>query len=113
VLRSDCESLPGKSTFSRLEYTPKRHSVKYHTIDCDERGLMCCWSSFCRRAWSDAARPREIVLDLDNTDTPLDGEQEGRFFLGYYHERCHLPLYGFCGRHLLGPAAAGEHRRQR
>ena len=45
--------------------------------------------------------PREIVLDLDNTDIPLHGEQEGRFFHGYYDEYCYLPLYVFCGRHLL------------
>ena len=45
--------------------------------------------------------PREIVLDLDNTDIPLHGEQEGRFFHGYYDDYCYLPLYVFCGRHLL------------
>jgi hypothetical protein len=45
--------------------------------------------------------PREIVLDLDNTDIPLHGEQEGRFYHGYYKEYCYLPLYMFCGRHLL------------
>ena len=45
--------------------------------------------------------PREIVLDLDNTDIPLHGTQEGRFFHGYYKEYCYLPLYVFCGRHLL------------
>jgi len=41
------------------------------------------------------------VLDLDNTDIPLHGMQEGRFFHGYYDEYCYLPLYVFCGRHLL------------
>ena len=45
--------------------------------------------------------PREIVLDLDNTDIPLHGGQEGRFFHGYYDEYCYLPLYVFCDRHLL------------
>ena len=45
--------------------------------------------------------PREIVLDLDNTDIPLYGMQEGRFYHGYYDEYCYLPLYMFCGRHLL------------
>ena len=48
-----------------------------------------------------AAPPREIVLDLDATDDPLHGEQEGRFFHGYYDCYCYLPLYVFCGRHLL------------
>ena len=45
--------------------------------------------------------PREIVLDLDATDDPLHGHQEGRFFHGYYDCYCYLPLYVFCGRHLL------------
>ena len=45
--------------------------------------------------------PREIVIDLDNTDIPLYGMQEGRFFHGYYDDYCYLPLYAFCGRHLL------------
>ena len=45
--------------------------------------------------------PRRLVLDFDATDTPLHGEQEGRFFHGYYDHYCYLPLYVFCGRHLL------------
>ena len=45
--------------------------------------------------------PREIVLDLDATDTPLHGRQEARFFHGYYGHYCYLPLYVFCGDHLL------------
>jgi hypothetical protein len=45
--------------------------------------------------------PREIILDLDATDDPLHGEQEGRFFHGYYGHYCYLPLYIFCGEMLL------------
>src|SRR5258705_879478 len=45
--------------------------------------------------------PKSIVLDLDATDDPLHGHQEGRFFHGYYDCYCYLPLYVFCGRHLL------------
>ncbi len=45
--------------------------------------------------------PPEIVLDLDATDDPVHGQQEGRFFHGYYREYCYLPLYIFCGEHLL------------
>ena len=48
-----------------------------------------------------ARPPRQIILDLDATDDPLHGEQEGRFFHGYYDCYCYLPLYVFCGRHLL------------
>jgi hypothetical protein len=45
--------------------------------------------------------PRQIILDLDATDDPLHGGQEGRFFHAYYDCYCYLPLYIFCGRHLL------------
>jgi hypothetical protein len=45
--------------------------------------------------------PQEIVLDLDATDDPVHGNQEGRFFHGYYGHYCYLPLYIFCGEHLL------------
>jgi hypothetical protein len=45
--------------------------------------------------------PERIILDLDATDDPLHGHQEGRFFHGYYNCYCYLPLYIFCGRHLL------------
>ena len=45
--------------------------------------------------------PKRLILDFDATDTPLHGEQQGRFFHGYYDHYCFLPLYVFCGRHLL------------
>jgi hypothetical protein len=47
------------------------------------------------------APPLQITLDLDATDDPLHGHQEDRFFHGYYDNYCYLPLYVFCGRHLL------------
>ena len=43
----------------------------------------------------------QIVLDIDTTDLPLHGQQEGRFFHGYYDHYCYLPLYIFCGEHVL------------
>jgi len=48
-----------------------------------------------------ATAPTEIVLDLDATDDPVHGAQEGRFFHGYYGHYCYLPLYIFAGEHLL------------
>ena len=45
--------------------------------------------------------PEELVLDFDATDNPLHGQQEGRFFHGYYDCYCYLPLYVFCGQQLL------------
>src|SRR5712691_905728 len=99
VIRSDCEALAGKSTLNRLEHTPKRHGSKYHKIDCDGAQVDALLVELFLEAHERA--PREIVLDLDNTDIPLYGGQEGRFFHGYYDEYCYLPLYVFCGRHLL------------
>jgi hypothetical protein len=99
VLRSDCEALAGKSTLNRLEHTPKRHGSKYHKIDCDGAQVDALLVELFLEAHERA--PGEIVLDLDNTDLPLYGGQEGRFFHGYYDEYCYLPLYVFCGRHLL------------
>ena len=99
ALRGDCEPLAGKSTLNRLEHTPKRHASKYHKIDCDGARVDALMVDFFLEAHERA--PREIVLDLDNTDIPLHGFQEGRFFHGFYDEYCYLPLYVFCGRHLL------------
>lgn len=45
--------------------------------------------------------PEQIILDLDATDDPIHGHQEGRFFHGYYDCYCYLPLYIFCGEVLL------------
>ena len=99
VWRSDCEALAGKSTLNRLEHTPQRHATKYHKIDCDGAKV----DALLVDVFLEAHRrpPREITLDIDNTDIPLYGMQEGRFFHGYYDEYCYLPLYVFCGRHLL------------
>ena len=58
----------------------------------------CWWRSF----WgAHREEPKEIILDLDATDDPLHGKQEGRFFHGYYGQYCYLPLYVFCGEFLL------------
>src|SRR6266446_1934012 len=99
VLRTDCEALAGKSTLNRLEHTPRRHAAKYHKIDCDGTRVDALFVDLFLEAHERA--PREIVLDLDNTDIPLHGEQEGRFFHGHYDSYCYLPLYVFCGRRLL------------
>ena len=99
VLRTNCEVLAGKSTLNRLEHTPRRHASRYHKIDCDGVLVDALLSDLFLEAHERA--PREIVLDLDNTDIPLHGTQEGRFFHGHYNGYCYLPLYVFCGRHLL------------
>ncbi len=99
VLRSDCEPVAGKSTLNRLEHMPKRHGAKYIKIDCNAEKVDALFVDVFLEAHEKA--PREIVLDLDATDIPLHGNQEGRFFHGYYDNYCYLPLYVFCGTHLL------------
>ena len=97
--RSDCAPVAGKSTLNRLEHTPKRDAEKYHKIDYDAARLEALFVDIFLDAH--ARPPKEIVLDLDPTDDPIHGEQEGRFFHGYYDCYCYLPLYIFCGRFLL------------
>src|SRR5438046_9907428 len=87
------------STLNRLEHMPRRHAAKYHKIDCDGSRVDALLVDLFLEAHERA--PREIVLDLDNTDIPLHGGQEGRFFHGHYGGYCYLPLYVFSGRHLL------------
>lgn len=61
--------------------------------------------------------PRQIILDMDNSDNPLHGHQEGRFFHGYYGHYCYLPLFVFCGEFplvtLLRTAGKGLERHNK
>src|SRR6266536_2764637 len=84
---------------NRLEHAPGDGGDRYHKIGCDREALQDVFVDVFLDAHGKA--PREIVLDLDATDDPLHGHQEGRFFHGYYDCYCYLPLYIFCGRHLL------------
>src|SRR5512134_3592343 len=97
--RLDCAPLAGKSTLNRLEHAPARAATRYHKIGHDGRAIERVFVDLFIEAH--IAPPRQIVLDLDATDDPLHGHQEGRFFHGYYDCYCYLPLYVFCGRHLL------------
>lgn len=97
--RADCAPLAGKSTLNRLEHAPAGASTRYHRIGHDGEAIERLLVEVFLEAH--AAPPREIILDLDATDDPLHGHQEGRFFHGYYDCYCYLPLYIFCGRHLL------------
>jgi hypothetical protein len=99
--RADCEALAGKSTLNRLERIPKRHGAKYHKIDFDQAKLDALLIDLFIEAHKRASKPKGIVVDLDNTDIPLYGNQEGRHYHGHYQNYCYLPLYVFCGRHLL------------
>jgi hypothetical protein len=96
--RKDCAPLAGKSTLNRLEHAPSGLS-RYHRIGHDSAAIERLLVELFLDAH--ARIPHEITLDLDATDDPLHGHQEGRFFHGYYDCYCYLPLYVFCGRHLL------------
>ena len=93
--------LAGKSTLNRMELAPTGSPLaeRYHRITYSAEALDALLVEMFLEAHSPP--PRVVVLDLDVTDTPLHGEQEGRFFHGYYGHYCYLPLYIFCGEHLL------------
>jgi hypothetical protein len=97
--RRNCAPLAGKSTLNRLEHAPAGEPGRYHRIGHDGAAIEALFVDLFLEAHR--APPRQIVLDLDATDVPLHGHQEGRFFHGYYDAYCCLPLYIFCGRHLL------------
>jgi hypothetical protein len=90
--------LAGKSTLNRLEWGTVKQD-RYRKISLDTEAVDRFFIDVFLAAYQKA--PAEIVLDLDATDDPLHGEQEGRFFHGYYGGYCYLPLYIFCGSHLL------------
>jgi hypothetical protein len=98
--KPDVEDSPlgGKSTLNRLELsdgTPSRYKkITFWKDSIDELLVQVFLESH-------GTAPEEITLDVDATDFPLHGEQEGRFFHGYYDSYCYLPLYIFCGDQLL------------
>ena len=92
------KALAGKSTLNRLERSTQSPD-RSKKIGCDfERVDRLLVELFVE---AHPTEPEEIILDLDATDTPLHGRQEGRFFHGYYNHYCYLPLYIFSGEHLL------------
>jgi Transposase DDE domain group 1 len=96
--RKDCAPVAGKSTLNRLELSGDA-ATRYHKIAHDPAAIERLFVTLFLEAHKTA--PKVIILDLDATDDPLHGHQEGRFFHGYYDCYCYLPLYVFCGRHLL------------
>lgn len=97
--RSDCAPVAGKSTLNRLELSRPEPS-RYHKISHEAGAIEALFVDIFLDAYQGKA-PGQIILDLDATDDPIHGDQEGRFFHGFYACYCYLPLYIFCGRHLL------------
>jgi len=103
------KALAGKSTLNRLELTAPDYEGSPRQKDSDQpetkkivvdpESIDVLLVDLFLEAHQQA--PEKIVLDLDATDDRLFGHQEGRFYHGYYHDYCYLPLYVFCGEHLL------------
>ena len=95
------KALAGKSTLNRLETAGSLLSdrPRYKKIIAEMEELEEFFvNTFVRIT---KKPPAMLVLDFDATDDPIHGNQEGRFFHGYYDCYCYLPLYVFCGDHLL------------
>ena len=103
------KALAGKSTLNRLELTAPDYDGNPHQkesgkpepkkIAVDPWSIDALLVDLFLEAHEQA--PEQIVLDMDATDDVVYGGQEGRFYHGYYHDYCYLPLYVFCGEHLL------------
>jgi hypothetical protein len=95
------KALAGKSTLNRLELTPVGADAesRYKKVTCRIQDVERLFVTLFLQAHP--RTPERIVLDLDATDDPVYGHQLGRFFHGYYKHYCYLPLYIFCGDHLL------------
>jgi hypothetical protein len=96
--RHDNSALAGKSTLNRIELgtgiNNRYKKVTFWKESVDELLVTVFVESYSKV-------PDQIILDVDSTDLPLHGKQEGRFFHGYYDSYCYLPLYVFCGDHIL------------
>jgi hypothetical protein len=99
--RDKGKALAGKSTLNRLELTPvgANEDSRYKKIVASCESIEGLFVKLFLQA--NPEPPKRIVLDLDSTDDPVHGNQLGRFFHGYYKNYCFLPLYIFCGEHLL------------
>lgn len=99
--RSLAEPLAGKSTLNRMELIPAGEAggERYHKITYSGEEIDALVVDIFLESHDQP--PQQIVLDLDATDTPLHGQQEARFFHGYYGHYCYLPLYIFSEDHLL------------
>ena len=92
------KALASPPTLNRVELSAQQHS-RYHKVHADFSSLENTLLELGLTALDPDTE--EIVLDIDNSDNPLHGQQEGRFFQGYYDEYCYLPLYVFCGSVVL------------
>jgi hypothetical protein len=92
------EPLAGKSTLNRMELgtgiASRYKKITFWRDSVDDLLVSVFLDAH-------PVAPQQIVLDIDTTDMALHGDQEGKFYHGYYKHYCYLPLYIFCGDHVL------------
>jgi hypothetical protein len=93
------KSLAGSSTLGRVERSFQKNDRRYHKITAQPNRLQDLYVDLFTE--SHDTPPERITLDIDATDVVTHGHQQGGFFHGYYEHRCYLPLYIYCGPHLL------------
>jgi hypothetical protein len=94
------DRLAGKSTLNRMELpVVNEKDERYKKIICDQEKVRDLLIDLFLESYR--KEPKEIIIDIDATNDPVHGEQEGRFFHGYYDEFCFLPFYAFVGEHIL------------
>ena len=93
--------LASRNTLNRMELSAQacRSGNRYKKISCDAHKVQALLIELFLESFTEP--PKEIILDFDATDIPLHGEQEERFFHGYYGNYCYLPLYVTCGQFVL------------
>ena len=91
--------LAGKSTMNRLEHSWESGNRRYHQMVPNLKKLSGLFTDLFLDSYE--IPPKHITLDIDATDVEAHGHQDNSFFHGYYEHRCFLPLYIFCGHHLL------------
>ncbi len=94
------KALAGKSTLHRLE-TAGDEQTRYRRIFCTREKIQRFFVRHFLTHSNGGNEPEQIVIDVDATDDPVHGNQEGRFFHGFYNSYCYLPLYIFCDSYLL------------
>ena len=96
------KALAGKATLQRVESAPGEEVGlgRYHRILLDPEAIEAFFVEHFLDHHNAGCQPGQIILDLDATDDPIHGSQEGRFFRGHYGHYCHLPLYVFCEGYL-------------
>jgi hypothetical protein len=97
------KALAGKATLQRLESAPAESAGvgRYHRIFHSRQRIEAFFVEHFLDHYNAGCQPGQIILDLDATDDPIHGSQEGRFFHGFYNSYCYLPLYIFCEGYLL------------